>query len=122
VDFPLRPGPAHADDYTLVYTARSSFIEGPQLTARFNATLLDLPIRRDEAALSSFLEGAPGRISMLYRRDRNTVIRVRDLIRDALPASLTQDEAADRLHMSPRTLHRRLEEEGDRASAASRKP
>ena len=113
VDFPFAP-PVHADDYALVYTARSSFINGPQLTARFNATLLDLPIRRDEAALSSFLEGAPGRISMLYRRDRNTVIRVRDLIRDALPASLTQDEAADRLHMSPRTLHRRLEEEGAR--------
>lgn len=111
VDFPFPP-PAHADDYALVYTARSRFIDGPQLTARFNATLLDLPIRRDEAALSSFLEGAPGRISMLYRRDRNTVTRVRDLIRDALPASLTQDEAANRLHMSPRTLHRRLEEEG----------
>lgn len=111
VDFPFAR-PVHADDYTLVYTARSNFVDGPQLTARFNATLLDLPIRRDEAALSSFLEGAPGRISMLYRRDRNTVIRVRDLIRDALPASLTQDEAADRLHMSPRTLHRRLEEEG----------
>ena len=42
----------------------------------------------------------------------NTVLRIRDLIRDALPGSLTQDEAADRLHMSPRTLHRRLEEEG----------
>lgn len=111
VDFPFAR-PAHADDYTLVYTARSIFIEGTQLTARFNATLLDLPIRRDEAALTAFLEGAPGRISMLYRRDRNTVLRVRDLIRDALPASLTQDEAADRLHMSPRTLHRRLEEEG----------
>jgi PAS domain S-box-containing protein len=120
VDFPFAP-PAHADDYALVYTARSSFIEGPQLTARFNATLLDLPIRRDEAALSSFLEGAPGRISMLYRRDRNTVIRVRDLIRDALPASLTQDEAANRLHMSPRTLHRRLRKKA-RAFAASRRP
>lgn len=111
VDFPFHP-PAHADDYALVYTARSRFMEGPHLIARFNATLLDLPIRRDEAALNAFLEGAPGRISMLYRRDRNTVIRVRDLIRDALPSSLTQDEAADRLHMSPRTLHRRLEEEG----------
>ena len=111
VDFPF-PRPAHADDYVLVYTARSRFIDGPQLTARFNATLLDLPIRRDEPALAVFLDGAPGRISMLYRRDRNTVTRVRDLIRDALPASLAQDEAADRLHMSSRTLHRRLEEEG----------
>jgi len=111
VDFPFSR-PAHADDYTLVYTERSSFVSGSRLTARFNATLLDLPIRRDEAALASFLEGAPGRISMLYRRDRATVLRVRDLIRDALPASLSQDEAASRLHMSPRTLHRRLEEEG----------
>ena len=111
VDFPFNR-PAHADDYTLVYTERSSFVSGSRLTARFNATLLDLPIRRDEAALASFLEGAPGRISMLYRRDRATVLRVRDLIRDALPASLSQDEAASRLHMSPRTLHRRLEEEG----------
>ncbi|WP_300438264.1 AraC family transcriptional regulator [Zoogloea sp.] len=111
VDFPFSR-PAHADDYTLVYTERSSFVGGSRLTARFNATLLDLPIRRDEAALASFLEGAPGRISMLYRRDRATVLRVRDLIRDALPASLSQDEVASRLHMSPRTLHRRLDEEG----------
>jgi AraC-like DNA-binding protein len=104
--------PAHADDYALVYTERSALHRRPVLTARFNATLLDLPIRRDEAALASFLDGAPGRISMLYRRDRATVIRVRDLIRHALPASLSQDDAAGRLHMSPRTLHRRLDEEG----------
>lgn len=111
VDFPFTR-PDHADDYALVYTERSGFVDGNLLVARFNATLLDLPIRRDEAALASFLEGAPGKISMLYRRDRNTVTRVRDLIRHALPASLSQDEVADRLHMSPRTLHRRLEEEG----------
>ena len=111
VDFPFAR-PAHADDYALVYTEHSAFVGGSRLTARFNATLLDLPIRRDEAALASFLEGAPGRISMLYRRDRATVLRVRDLIRAALPASLPQDEVASRLHMSPRTLHRRLEEEG----------
>ncbi|WP_442771089.1 AraC family transcriptional regulator ligand-binding domain-containing protein [Zoogloea ramigera] len=111
VDFPFAR-PAHADDYALVYTERSAFIGGPVLTARFNATLLELPIRRDEAALASFLDGAPGRISMLYRRDRATVTRVRDLIRHALPASLSQDDVAAQLHMSPRTLHRRLDEEG----------
>ena len=83
----------------------------PAPTARFNATSSNLPIRRDEAAWP-FLEGAPGRISMLYRRDRAPSSRVRDLIRDALPASLSQDEGGDRLHMSPRTLHRRLDEEG----------
>jgi AraC-like DNA-binding protein len=103
--------PPHADDYALVYTERSSF-EGDCLVARFNPTLLDLPVRRDEAALASFLEGAPGRITTLYRRDRNMVLRVRDLLRSALPANLAQDDVARRLHLSARTLHRRLEEEG----------
>ncbi|MFV0663876.1 AraC family transcriptional regulator [Denitromonas sp.] len=103
--------PAHADDYALVYTEHSSF-EAPCLEASLRANLLDLPIRRDEAALAAFLDGAPGKISMLYRRDRELVFRVRDLLRDALPAALTVTEAAARLHMSTRTLHRRLEEEG----------
>ncbi len=75
-------------------------------------TLLDLPIRRDEAALASFLDGAPGRISMLYRRDRATVTRVRDLIRARCRPACPRTRSASQLHMSPRTLHRRLGEEG----------
>ena len=82
------------------------------LTATFNANLLDLPVRRDEAALAAFLDGAPGKITTLYRRDREMVIRVRDLLRSALPASLSLEDIADQLHLSPRTAHRRLEEEG----------
>ncbi len=110
VSFPYAR-PPHADDYALVYTEHSSF-GAALLSASFQANLLDLPIRRDEAALAEFLDGAPGKISMLYRRDREMVFRVRDLLRDALPASLPLDEVAGRLHVSPRTLHRRLEEEG----------
>ena len=110
VSFPYAQ-PAHAADYALVYTEHSSF-DAPRLVARLQANLLELPLRRDEAALAGFLDGAPGRISMLYRRDRATVTRVRDLIRHALPASLSQDDVAAQLHMSPRTLHRRLDEEG----------
>ncbi len=110
VSFPYAR-PAHADDYLLVYTAHSSF-GGSSLVARFQANLLDLPVRRDEAALGAFLEGAPGKISMLYRRDREMVFRVRDLLRDALPMNLSLGDVAQRLHLSPRTLHRRLEEEG----------
>ena len=40
------------------------------------------------------------------------VIRVRDLLRAALPATLSLEEIADQPHLSPRTVHRRLEEEG----------
>jgi AraC-like DNA-binding protein len=109
--------PAHADDYALIFTEDSRFAPTlasgvGTLVASFNANLLDLPIRRDEAALTAFLDGAPGKITTLYRRDREMVIRVRDLLRAALPATLSLDDIADRLHLSPRTIHRRLEEEG----------
>ena len=49
---------------------------------------------------------------MLYRRDRERVIRVRDLLREALPDSPGLGDVSARLHLSPRTVHRRLEDEG----------
>ena len=110
VTFPY-PAPAHAADYALIFTEHSHF-DGERLIASFNANLLDLPIRRDEAALNTFLDGAPGKITTLYRRDREMVIRVRDLLRAALPATLSLENIAERLYLSPRTLHRRLENEG----------
>jgi AraC-like DNA-binding protein len=110
VQFPY-PGPTHAADYALIYTARSIF-DAPTLVASLNPNLLDLPIRRDEEALTSFLQGAPGKITMLYRRDRDMVHRVRDMLAHALPQPIAQDEVARELNLSPRTLHRRLHEEG----------
>jgi hypothetical protein len=67
VIFPYRK-PAHFADYALIFTADSRFaptVPGGTgtLVASFNANLLDLPIRRDEAALTSFLDGAPGKIT-----------------------------------------------------------
>ncbi len=103
--------PPHADDYALIYTEESAF-GTKRLEARFDATLLDLPIRRDEEALRLFLQGAPGRITALYRRDREMVLRVRDLLHKALPANLDLDQVASALHLSRRTLHRRLSDEG----------
>jgi AraC-like DNA-binding protein len=109
--------PPHAADYALIFTESSRFaptLPGGvgTLIASFNANLLDLPVRRDESALANFLDGAPGKITTLYRRDREMVIRVRDLLRAALPAVLSLDDIGDRLHLSPRTIHRRLDEEG----------
>ena len=121
VIFPYRR-PAHAGDYALIFTEDSRFaptVPGGNgtLVASFNANLLELPIRRDEAALAAFLDGAPGKITTLYRRDREMVIRVRDLLRAALPDTLSLDDIACRLHLSPRTIHRRLENEGSSSRA-----
>ncbi|WP_338052617.1 AraC family transcriptional regulator [Rhodocyclus purpureus] len=116
VSFPY-PAPAHAADYALIYTEDSRFLapddDGDDtLVASFAANLLELPVRRDEAALAEFLVGAPGRLTTLYRRDREMVARVRDCLRTTLPQSPTLAGVARALHLSPRTLHRRLEDEG----------
>ncbi|EXI81668.1 MAG: Virulence-regulating protein VirS [Candidatus Accumulibacter appositus] len=110
VAFPY-PRPEHADDYALIFTADSTF-DAAALTTSFSANLLDWPIRRDEASLQTFLDGAPGKLTTLYRRDREMVLRVRNTLRDALPSSPSLASVAHQLHLSPRTLHRRLEEEG----------
>lgn len=110
VRFPY-PRPAHAADYALVYTGNSLF-GAPLLAATFDARLLELPVRRDASELASFLEGAPGKISMLYRRDREMARAVRAAMARSLEGGPDFDAVARLLHLSPRTLHRRLADEG----------
>jgi AraC-like DNA-binding protein len=110
VSFPYPP-PQHAADYELVFAPRYTF-DAPRLEARFPAEWLALPVRRDEAALRVFLADAPASITTLYRRDRALALRVREHLRAALPDQPGLPAIARRLFLSPRTLHRRLEEEG----------
>lgn len=110
VSFPYPP-PLHAADYELVFAPRYTF-DAPRLEARFPAQWLALPVRRDEAALRVFLADAPASITTLYRRDRALGLRVREHLRAALPEQPTLPAIARRLFLSPRTLHRRLEDEG----------
>ena len=110
VSFPYPP-PLHVADYELVFAPRHTF-DAPRLEARFPVEWLALPVRRDEAALRLFLADAPASITTLYRRDRALALRVREHLRAALPEHLTLPAIARRLFLSPRTLHRRLEDEG----------
>lgn len=111
VDFPYPP-PTHATDYELVFAPHCTFnVNAPRLEARFPLDSLDLPIRRDEAALRAFLVDAPASITTLYRRDRALAQRVRSALRAALPEHRPLPDIARALFLSPRTLHRRLEEE-----------
>ncbi|MCM2289886.1 MAG: AraC family transcriptional regulator [Sulfuritalea sp.] len=109
VSFPYPP-PLHAADYELVFAPRYTF-DAPRLEARFPAEWLALPVRRDEAALRAFLADAPASITTLYRRDRALSLRVREHLRAALPEQPPLPTIARRLFLSPRTLHRRLEDE-----------
>jgi len=109
VAFPY-PRPAHAGEYVRVYTEHSSF-DARALVATFDAGLLELPVRRGEADLSAFLDGAPGKIAMLYRRDREMALAVREYLGASLKDAPGFAEVAAALHVSTRSLHRRLSEE-----------
>ncbi len=110
VAFPY-PSPPHVAEYARVYTEHSSF-EAARLVASLDAHLLDLPVRRGEQDLRAFLEGAPGKIAMLYRRDREVARAVREALGRGLETAPAFDAVARTLHLSPRSLHRRLAEEG----------
>lgn len=110
VAFPY-PQPGHAAEYARVYTEHSTF-GAPSLVARLDARLLGLPVRRTEADLAAFLEAAPGKISMLYRRDREMALAVRQYLGASLKDAPGFAEVAAGLHLSSRSLHRRLSEEG----------
>ena len=110
VRFPFA-APAHAADYALIYAGRARF-GGAALAATFDAGVLELPVRRDGPELDAFLEGAPGKIAMLYRRDRQVARALRELLGRSLAQAPSFDAAARALALAPRTLHRRLRDEG----------
>jgi AraC-like DNA-binding protein len=108
--FPL-PAPAHADAYPHMFPAPLLF-DAPQAAIRFDAQYLKLPLRRDEKALAHMLQRALSITVLQYRRDRLLVPQVRQALA-AHPGQAHSAEAlAQLLHVSPRTLHRQLKEEG----------
>ncbi|WP_051248965.1 AraC family transcriptional regulator [Acidovorax sp. JHL-9] len=113
--------PAHAEAYGVLFRAPVTFSAAPTAVT-FDARYLALPLRRDEAALRQMLQHALPLTVLQYRRDRLLVQRVRQLLgapqsvpgahaATALPQH-SADTLAHLLHVSPRTLHRQLKEEG----------
>jgi AraC-like DNA-binding protein len=108
--FPFAP-PAHAEAYQVLFSGPTRFNQA-QAAITFDAQYLLLPLRRDERALQQMLQHALPLTVLQYRRDRLLVQRVRHLL-IAQPQDTHGAEAlAALLHVSPRTLHRQLKEEG----------
>ena len=110
--------PAHHDAYAVLFRGPVTF-SAPRTAIHFDARYLHLPLRRDEQALRQMLQHALPLTVLHYRRDRLLVQRVRQLLAAPLPGqpahALPQHSAeslAALLHVSPRTLHRQLKEEG----------
>ena len=108
--FPF-PAPPHADAYRHMFPGPLSF-DAAQAEIRFDARYLALPLRRDEKALKQMLQRALPLTVLQYRRDRLLVQQVRQALTAHPEQTHSAEGIAGLLHMSARTLHRQLREEG----------
>ena len=108
--FPFRP-PPHADAYPHMFPGPLSF--GAAVAGiRFDARYLQLPLRRDEKALAQMLQRALSITVLQYRRDRLLVPQVRQALAAYPERTHSAEGLAELLHVSARTLHRQLKDEG----------
>jgi AraC-like DNA-binding protein len=103
--------PEHADSYRVLFDGPTQFNASTH-SLQFDAGYLNLPVRRDEAALQRMLQRALLLTVRPYRRDRLLVEKVRQTLAEHPEHSRNADDLAAWLNLSPRTLHRQLKEEG----------
>lgn len=103
--------PPHHASYRVLFDGPTQF-DASLSRIRFDAGYLQLPVRRDEAALQRMLQRALLLTVRPYRRDRLLVEKVRQALAEHPQATRNADDLAALLHMSPRTLHRQLQDEG----------
>lgn len=107
------PAPRHLDAYAVLFPASQGARFGqPETRLEFDAGYLALPLRRDEQALSQMLQHALPLMVKPYRRDRLLLERTRQLMLAHPALSHSAESLAPLLHVSARTLHRQLHEEG----------
>jgi AraC-like DNA-binding protein len=102
--------PPYAGSYGKVFPAPLQFGQ-MQSAFWFDAALLQQPVRRDEAALRTFLAEAQANI-IVPRRDDVISSRVRNHLQRTQPAWPDLAATAEALHMADSTLQRRLAADG----------
>lgn len=108
--FPF-PAPQHADAYPHMFPGALQF-DAERAEIRFDAQYLRLPLRRDEKALAQMLQRALSITVLQYRRDRLLVPQVRQALAAHPERAHSAEALAELLHVSARTLHRQLKDEG----------
>ncbi|ARU06603.1 hypothetical protein CCO03_02750 [Comamonas serinivorans] len=108
--------PAHAAAYGAMFPGPAEF-GAPHTALVFDAAYLKLPQVRDEAALQRMLRRALPLMVVPYRRDRLLVDRLLHLLRSQADQAHTAQSLARQLHVSPRSLHRHLQADGQSLQA-----
>lgn len=108
--FPF-PAPAHLSVYETLFPGPLRFA-APIAQLSFDPQYAALSVRRDDRALNKMLQHALPLTMFPYRRDRLLVQRVWELLKAQPDNGHTGESLARELHVSPRTLHRQLQEQG----------
>ena len=108
--FPF-PRPPHGEVYPLLFPGPIVF-DAPRAHLTFDARYLALPLRRDDRGLRGMLQHALPLTVLPYRRDRLLVARVRRFLSEHPGEAHGADDIARHLHLSTRSLHRHLRDEG----------
>jgi AraC-like DNA-binding protein len=103
------PAPAHQSAYTVLFPAPTHF-DCAASAIVFHTSYLSQPLRRDEKALNQMLQNALPLMVQTYRRDRLLAERTRQALQ--IQPHSNAEQLAEHLHVSPRTLHRQLQEHG----------
>lgn len=103
--------PPHADVYPLLFDGPTTF-DTAETALRFDVRYLDLPLKRDEAAMNQMLPRALAIQVRPYRRDRLLMQRVRQVLLAQPRQGHNAQDLAATLNTSTRTLHRQLRDEG----------
>jgi AraC-like DNA-binding protein len=105
------PRPRHASEYGFLYPGPVHF-EQALSALYFEAGQLATPIRQDRKSLNTFLARAPGDWLFVSFEEHPVSQRLREYLAPRLERPTAAGEAAAALHLSLRTLTRRLADEG----------
>lgn len=103
--------PDFAEDYAVLFPAQVRFAQSCS-AIEFDAALGALMVARSDAEMHSFLTRAPRDWIFTHFREHALPLRVRELIALSDNMALHLPDAARALHMTPRTLMRRLDADG----------
>ncbi|MCY1279772.1 HTH-type transcriptional activator RhaS [compost metagenome] len=104
--------PRHAMSLGMLLAAPLHF--GSQTASLdFAAETLSLQIVRTPEEVSRLMQRAPASLIEVLVEQAELPARLVALLQQVMPRPLTMEEAASRLAMSPRTLHRKLAAQGD---------
>jgi len=106
------PPPPNVAETARVFQAKLRYGQ-PHFGLSFDARWLQLPVVQNKQTLREFLQQAPANLLVKYRDKTSITERIRRLLRSHLRGEMPSlDEVSRVLGMTPQTLRRRMQEEG----------